>query len=228
MKFGSLDVSSLKIGGIQVDKMMFGTSEVWANKAPAGSQTFTAGGTFTVPNGYTEVTLCIAAGGGSGQCAVMGSCPPSLGYIGASGGGAKGEIYSGLITGLTSGEQITITIGSGGASVTGDSSGNDGTSSIFGSYKTVAGGLAGGFAGAGGSQTFCGGTFNNGDVSTGECNVNSGYYLYGGEAGAFGHGGEFAGTRDGGIGAGGCGVADIAAGIVSGAGGDGKCVISWS
>ena len=103
-----------------------------------GIQVFTSGGTFTVPAGITAVKVTVFGGGGGGG--TWGQIlPTSLGGYGGAG--------IAIISGLTSGASITVTIGSGGngANYTGSPSsvGTSGGTSSFGSYASATGGLAG-------------------------------------------------------------------------------------
>jgi hypothetical protein len=106
-----------------------------------GKQKFIASGTFTVPTGITKLWVTLAgAGGGGGDGDYVG--PDDTGsynyYAGGSGGSGQ-IIWADEIT-VTPGEEITVTIGTGGAA------GADGGDSSFGSYVTAAGGNAGGDA----------------------------------------------------------------------------------
>lgn len=102
---------------------------------------FTASGTWTVPNGVTSVlAICIGAGGG-GSASGNGS---GGGVAGNSGGGGGGGGFGlKVITGLTPGGIITVTVGAGGAAgQVGVNGGNGqaGGASSFGSHITSAGG----------------------------------------------------------------------------------------
>lgn len=213
LQLGNLLVDSgkIRVGTLTPDSVYLGINMMWQNMAPPGSETFTASGTFIVPAGYTEVTVCMCGGGGSG-----GYYDPHIAW---SGGGYAGGIVSQVVTGLTGGQEVVVTIGSGGARHSTHGVGNSGTPSFFGVVEAAAGGGGGygSYVGRGASRTTCGGTFNDGMYE---------YVGYeGGQAGAFGNGGN-AGTNDGGIGAG--GGAGYAYSLPSGAGGRGQCVISWS
>lgn len=117
----------------------------------AGGETlFTASGTFTVPTGVDKVFITGCGGGGGGG----GSADTA--YINGCGGGGAGVIIRKMITGLTPGQQIAITIGIGGAGGysygKSSSAGGAGGITSFGSYASVAGGGGGG-SGSGGSGT---------------------------------------------------------------------------
>ena len=93
-------------------------------------QEFTSPGssTFTVPAGVTKVrAIVIGAGGGGGHS-------PGAGSGGAGGGFAMGE-YT-----VTPGQNISVTVGSGGSYGT---AGSSGSSSSFGSFCSATGGGGG-------------------------------------------------------------------------------------
>lgn len=208
----------------------------------SGSTQYVTGGsgsyTFTVPNGYTQVSICMIGGGGSG--AATGGANTS------AGGGYAGAIKSQIVTGLTGGQQISVTIGAGGArkyTVSGEVAGNAGTASSFNGI-TAAGGAGGqptltssaNYVGIGASGSNCYGTFSDGTKQTHN-------YLsffangYGGQRG-FGNGGNgkavqgdtgtvYGNNGVNGSGGGGCATMTNNA-HYSGAGGDGVCKISWA
>ncbi len=104
-------------------------------------QLFTASGTFTVPNGVTEVWVTIAgAGGGGGSGSTDNpSDGPTEDFWGGSGG--RGQVrWMNKVT-VIPGEVISITIGSGGEGRTG--TGGTGGTSFFGSYLSALGGSGG-------------------------------------------------------------------------------------
>lgn len=116
--------------------------------------TFSGASGFTVPAGVTAVKVTVIGGGGGGGSASNNSS--------AGGGGGGGGMAVKWVTGLTPGDQITVTVGAGGsaASAGGTSSfaaycsatgGSGGTSNVTGS----SGGGAGG-AGSGGDLNFTG------------------------------------------------------------------------
>lgn len=216
-----------------------------ATVAPPGSQTFTASGTFTVPDGHTSVTICMAGGGGGGHASSSPWCgAPVIAYIAAL-GGQNGQVVSTTINGLTPGENITVTIGSGGAGRAAASNldGGAGTSSSFATSVgtwTATGG-AGGTTTAWlaptdtsilftGSVTYCGGTFSYGsNFGPVQCGPQAGTASTGGYPGGFGNGGVssngYSNAGAGGIGAGGGGSHHNS--YASGAGGRGQVVVSW-
>jgi hypothetical protein len=98
----------------------------------SGVQSFTSSGTFYVPAGVTQVEVEVW-GAGSGSFASVPGLP--------SGGGSGGGYARKLVTGLTPGQSIAITVGIGGAGGTtsGTPAGAGGTSS-FGQLVSATGG----------------------------------------------------------------------------------------
>jgi hypothetical protein len=72
----------------------------------SGGQTFTSSGTFTIPTGVTALKVTVVGGGGGGG----GFYPGAVAGSGGGGGGASVK----FLTGLTSGNTLAVTIGSGG------------------------------------------------------------------------------------------------------------------
>lgn len=142
----------------------------------AGGQVFTASGTFTVPAGITSVEVEVWGGsGGSG----------GAGSTGGGAGGGGGGYARKLITGLTPGATIAITIGAGGtAGASGGGNGGNGGTSSFGTYVSATGGNGGwgssgtvvlvpGGSGVGGDENIAGG-YAGGPGSNGMSSVESG------------------------------------------------------
>lgn len=103
--------------------------------AQLGQQVITSTGAFTVPAPTIEVEIW-GGGGGSGGCT---GATLNCGSTGAGAGYAKK-----LITGLTPGAAIAVTIGAGGAGgVGGGAQPASGQNSSFGSYVSAGGGGAG-------------------------------------------------------------------------------------
>jgi hypothetical protein len=134
------------------------------NRSSTSSQLFTSSGTFNVPAGVTQIYVqLVGAGGGSAYCSS--NC----------GGGGGGGFVSGMLP-VTSGEALTITVGSGGysqSSGSGTGGGGGGGSAIYrsGTMLCAAGGGGGGsyndkgdYGGGGGSSGF--GTSINGGNSS--------------------------------------------------------------
>ena len=187
-----------------------------------GSQTFTANGTFTGKVGYTSYTLCMIGGGGSGRVVIDG-------HGGSMGrGGHAGQVVNTTVT-VNAGQNVTVTIGQGGAIRTGTGNGNAGGATSFGGTSAGggAGGDANGYVGNGGSRSTCYGSANDGNNTGSEWGAN------GGQAG-FGKGGngnnQLNNTQaeNGALGAGGGGRVSNNNGARSGAGGNGVVRISWS
>jgi len=176
------------------------------------------------------VEYLIVAGGGSGGT----SSSSSSG--GGSGGGSGGLLQG--FTGIIPNSAITVTIGAGGAAVTGDTDGNNGNNSVFGiitatgggggsGYNTnngKSGGSGGGGAGiANGTGYTYGGTGTSGQGNAGGYGYRTGGFQVaggGGGAGTIGLNSTASGTGFGGNG--GAGIASDITGIrVAYAGGGG-------
>jgi hypothetical protein len=96
-------------------------------------QVFTGSGNFVVPNGVTTVRVRVLGGGASS------------GYhstMPGAGGGAGGEAL-GVVSGLTAGQSIAVTVGAGGVALTAPGAGNNGGTSSFGTYMSATGGTGG-------------------------------------------------------------------------------------
>jgi hypothetical protein len=109
--------------------------------APAGGfgniQVFTSSGTFNVPAGITKAKVTVVGGGGSGVSSTT------------SGAGGGGGVAIEVVTGLTPGGTVTVTVGGAG-----------GTSS-FGAFCSATAGSNGVSGGAGGA----GGTGSGGNIN---------------------------------------------------------------
>ncbi len=111
-----------------------------AVSVPVGisQQLFLGSGTFVVPAGVTAVYATVIGGGGGGQG----------GYIYGTNSGGSSTSQTVLVTGLTPGASIPVTVGAGGAGGAGGSgagaTGSTGGTSSFGSYVSVTGGGGGG------------------------------------------------------------------------------------
>ncbi|WP_203258493.1 choice-of-anchor D domain-containing protein [Hyunsoonleella ulvae] len=142
------------------------------------SQTYTSSGTFVVPSGVTSVNVSAWGAGGGGA---------DEGSNDGGGGGGGGGFRGGTLA-VTPGDNITVTIGSGGIGATsnGNDGGNGGNTIVSHTIGTItANGGSGGFtstssggaggAGGGGSFTgtvtsqvaFSGGSGGNGDLDEG-------------------------------------------------------------
>jgi hypothetical protein len=202
---------------------------------PTNSQTFTSSGTFTVPTGVSKVMVSAHGGGGGGGGGYGTS-------ITAGGGGGVGFIPQ--IINVTSGQAITVIIGSGGAGgLSGGGAGAVGGSTFFGSTE-FKGGNGGGQT-FGGMSLFSGGAAkqkgsNSSNYSGGAIPTNT-FIGGGGGAGSGGNGGQAGGVNSSGMsqngqagqgyGAGGGGGAVMAVSgspyCIGGAGYQGILIVNW-
>lgn len=224
---GSIPADSLNIsgfGGLVMSGPINGASYFGTTFS---KQVFTGNGTFTIPSGVSSVRVMVVGGGGAGG----GSTASTSG----AGGGSGGTSIKWL-SGLTPGNTIAVTVGSGGTGVSAGNGNSGGASSIASGTQTITtvtangggGGLNNsGIAGIGASV----GT--NGDVNYGG-NPGQGSFTapVGGNGGGsiFGGGGS-AGTGIGAAGsapgAGGAGSGDGAGTAVGGAGAAGTVIFEW-
>ncbi len=188
-----------------------------------GVTRFTASGTFTIPAGVTSVRVR-AVGGGAG-----GGTPGTSAVNGT--GGSSGGYGEKILTGLTPGNTLTITIGGAGSGVSNGTGGNGGTTTVASGTQTITsiianggnGGLVngqpltGGAVGSGGDSNFGGQPGSNGFASNVGGNGGGSALGGGGTAGvaavgnaavAPGGGGGGAGASAGAL-AGGAGAAGI-------------------
>jgi len=96
-------------------------------------QTFTASGTFVVPNGVTRVKATVIGGGGGGGSHASQS---------AGGGGAGGQAVK-IVVNLAPGTPYSVTVGGGGAGATSPGDGGVGGTSSFASFASATGGNGG-------------------------------------------------------------------------------------
>ena len=113
-------------------------------------QAFTSSGTFTIPASVTKVKVTVVGGGAGGRSATNST---------AQGGGGAGGAAIKVITGLTPGGTVTVTVGAGGAADT-----TGGTSS-FGAYCSATGGLSPAFGAGPPGGGGAGGTATGGDIN---------------------------------------------------------------
>ena len=99
-----------------------------------GKQRFSFSGTFTVPAGVFDVWVTLCGGGGGGGTGFNG---PDVFDSAGGGGGGSGAVAICDHVSVLPGQQITVTIGSGGAI------GANGGTTSFGPYITRTGGTAG-------------------------------------------------------------------------------------
>ena len=124
-------------------------------------QVFTSSGTFTVPAGITKVKVTVVGGGGNGA---VGQFTYGQGSIGGGGGGGGAAIE--VISGLTAGGTVSITVGGAG----GTSSFGTFCSATGGSNGTSASPAATAFSSGGSGGLGSGGNLNiRGDVGQTGC-----------------------------------------------------------
>jgi hypothetical protein len=149
----------------------------------SGVQTFTSSGSFQVPAGVIQVEVEVW-GGGAGSFASTSSA--------ASGGGGGGGYARKRLTGLTPGQVISVTVGSGGIGGTvGGSSATGGQSSAFGAFISAAGGTLNPYATVSSPQLGGGGGMGQG----GDVNLTGSA----GQPGVMGVGGMGGGAPMGGM-----------------------------
>lgn len=223
-------------------------------RIPGRSQRFLSGGTFTVPEGVTQIWVSgVAPGGGGGG---GGGATNQVGTGAGGCGGGAGQSVLCQSYAVTPGATLTITIGNQGtagaagtATTNGGQGGNGGNLSV-GSLITLAGGGGGDagarFAGAGtvpaggisssgypsGSSGSDGATGFNGGVGSGGSGGSSPFGGGGGSgrAGTSGTPGKTAGGYGAGGGGGGGGYGTASAGATGGAGAAGSpgfLLIQW-
>jgi hypothetical protein len=195
----------------------------------ATMQVFTASGSFVVPNGVTMAKVTVCGGGGAG------------GYHATlpGGGGGGGGRSTGVVTGLTPGQVIAVTVGAGGAALTSPGTGTTGGTSSFGSYMLALGGVGGNggtsavYACAGGAGGSASGGQLNMAGSVGTDAITVGYR--GGDGGGPGNGrgatggspGIVAASYGGGGGGGGSVITGGPTGYPGGAGGAGLVIVEY-
>jgi hypothetical protein len=109
--------------------------------------TFTANGSFTVPNGVKAMIVTAYGGGGGGGAAYQHATSTTQRFMtGGSGGG--GAIQSTMMAAVTAGDVWTVTVGSGGAGA----ASNGGNGSAGTDTTLVNGGTTYRWAGAGGGS----------------------------------------------------------------------------
>ena len=193
-------------------------------------QQFTGNGTFTIPTGVTAAKVTVVgAGGAGGGCAVGAN---------NGGGGGAGGVGIKWLSGLTPGNTLTVTIGTGGAGNSNTTGSAGGASSVSSGTQTIttvsANGGGGGFGGAGTSAgalesaAGTGGDMNFGG-SGGSFANTGGPYGGGGGASIFGGAGGNSGSTGRaavGAGSGGSGCASTGTGA-GGSGANGLVIFEW-
>ena len=173
-------------------------------------QVFNSSTTWTVPAGVTSVEVLVVAGGGSG-----GSGSTAKG----SGGGAGGLVYGSAFA-VNAGNNLTVTIGAGGAGVNAVNPGNIGGNSVFDTLIALGGGIgvcngnAGGNGGSAGGGASTAAGAGAGGAATQPGSASGGFGCNGGN----GWGGNASAGGGGGAGA----VGQNGAQLYAGAGGAGK------
>jgi hypothetical protein len=205
--------------------------------APAGGfsnmQVFTSSGSWTVPAGITKAKVTVIGGGGGG-----GGGKGAYGGNGNGGRGAGGGGAQRLVTGLTPGSSITVTVGTGGgggasnnqSNLNSASSGGTGNTSSFGAFCSATGGTGGG--GGGAQNAGCGTiTVPGSDSLTGGIGSSGDLNAPGYQTAAFGlgspnpnYGSGQTGRGYGGGGGGGTGPSPLTAGS---AGSSGVVIVEW-
>lgn len=202
-----------------------GANPIWAAAGGAiDIQTFNASGTWTKPSSGTWAFVQVWGAGGSG-----GSSSTTTARGGGGGGGSYNSLWI-LLASLAATE--TVTIGAGGTAVSGNTDGNLGGNSTFGSWATGFGGGGGdgassgaGGGGGGGGQGAAGQTNSGGGSGIGGRGVTTNTVCAGGaleSAGSIDSGGGGSSTNNGGAayyGGGGGGGASSAASGTAGTGG---------
>lgn len=154
---------------------------------------FNSSGTFTPPDGVTEVDVLIVGGGGGG------------GRAGSSGaGGSGGQVRWETGVSVTPGVGVTVTVGAGGAGRSGSTgAGSGGSSSYFGALEAIGGGAG---AGGGSSVPTAGAYGGGGHAASGDRSGATGLVAYSGGDGANWGSGMAGAAAGGGGGAGGAGA----------------------
>ena len=171
-------------------------------EAPAGTQSFTSSGTFSVPAGITTANVLVVGGGGGGGANMGG------------GGGAGGLIFMPNAPVTPSGT-VSVTVGDGGTAP-----GNVGQDSAFGTLIAKGGGGGGGPSQQGDDGGSGGGSAHNSNPSAGGQATqpsqpgDSGAYGFGFDGGSSAQGTPY--RSGGGGGAGGAGQPGPSAGGGSG------------
>ncbi len=168
------------------------------------SQSFTSTGSsnFSVPSGVTTVDVLVVGGGGCG-----GGANGQTGSDGGGGGGAGGLVYATSYP-VTPGGSVSVTVGAGGAAPNGygDTNGQGGGDSVFGSLTANGGGKGvrnGQTAGNGGSGGAGGYGSNGGEAnqpSNGGHPTGQGYGNNGGNPGGAPNASPYSGAGGGGAG----------------------------
>lgn len=220
-KMATDSVATANIQNLAVTSAKLGAAAVTAAKLglTLGSQTFTSGGTMSVPS--TAVFMwTLAGGGGGGAGGGGGGATPGAGQ---GGGGGQGAPVQTRFFSCTPGDTLTVVVGAGGGGGGAGTSTSSGSNGTTGSSSTI--------SGTGVSETFVGGTGGKGGVYTFNASNNSNVggvgfsaFAAGGANGSPGSAGAANSSAGGGGGNGGTTGSNGGAG---GAGGSGKVIIYW-
>ncbi len=141
------------VGNKEVVEVRHGENFIWGKQIAISTS-----GDWIVPDDVSSITVCIIGGGKGGQ-GLGDQLSGDYAY-----GGTSGDIISSDLT-VTPGETISIIIGVGGDGGTSSDTtivdGQDGQSTVFGSYITAVGGTAT-YMGQGAARSTCKGTFYDG------------------------------------------------------------------
>ncbi len=197
----------------------------------AALQAFTASGVFVIPAGVTRAKVTvIGAGGAGGTHATL-----------PGGGGGAGAQAVKIVTGLSPGQTIAVTVGASGASpsTASPSAGGSGGTSSFGPIVSATGGLGGGGGTAAATNTGgAGGLAFGGDINSGGSSGTDALAsaARGGDGGGPGAGrggtGQTSGVTAGGYGGGGGGGGasqpnGAGSGSQGGSGGPGLVIVEF-
>jgi hypothetical protein len=135
-------------------------------------QVFTSSGTFTLPTGVTAIKATVVAGGGGGG---------ATSFNGGGGGGGGGGGYAiQFFTGLTPGNTLTVTVGSGGPGNAGSTGSAGGTSSVSSGSQSISTVSASGGSGGQPANQNGGGGAGGGGTSGGAWAISGGSGATGG------------------------------------------------
>jgi len=178
------EIQTISLSGSDLSISGGNTVTLPSSGGSSGFQVFTSSGTFTVPEGVTQIIVEVVGGGGGG-----GAGSGYENYAGGGGGGGYGKGYFSVL----SGETYSVVVGSGGIGAvytSGYTAGAAGGSSSFGSLISATGGAGGGAAlnanGLGGTSSAM--FFGVGQTGSTHVTVLSGHpsstiYGYGGAGG---------------------------------------------
>jgi hypothetical protein len=198
-------------------------------------QIFTSSGTFTIPSGVASAKVTVVGAGGGG-----GGAGATANASGTGGGGGGCAIK--WLTGLTPGNTLTVTVGTGGAGSSGAAGATGGSSSVASgtqTISTISSSGGGGGAANGNAVGATGGTASGGDlnftggnpgiaIATTNAGGGGGNSIFGGGGNGGFRGSPGSGGTGGAPGAGGGGAGGNAGGNVAGsAGANGIVIFEW-